>query len=112
MAAKVLCEAGADVVMLEAGPMWDAAKDSKMSAWPYDSPRRGASTAAKPFGEFDGCIGGGGIDGGPYTMAPGTTVDWVRARQLRGRPNHLGRLSPRFGPGDFRDRSHHGPGGD
>ena len=35
MAAKVLCEAGADVVMLEAGGMWDAAKDSKMSAWPY-----------------------------------------------------------------------------
>jgi choline dehydrogenase-like flavoprotein len=40
VAAKVLCEAGADVVMLEAGGMWDAAKDSKMSAWPYDSPRR------------------------------------------------------------------------
>ena len=37
MAAKVLCEAGADVVMLEAGGMWDSAKDSKMSAWPYES---------------------------------------------------------------------------
>ena len=44
MAAKVLCEAGANVVMLEAGGMWDSAKDSKMSAWPYDSPRRGAAT--------------------------------------------------------------------
>jgi len=33
MAAKVLCEAGANVVMLEAGQTWDAAKDSKMSAW-------------------------------------------------------------------------------
>ena len=32
MAAKVLCEAGADVVMLEAGGMWDSATDSKMSA--------------------------------------------------------------------------------
>ena len=29
MAAKVLCEAGADVVMLEAGGMWDSAKDSR-----------------------------------------------------------------------------------
>src|SRR5262249_7175974 len=58
MAAKVLCEAGADVVMLEAGGMWDSAKDSRMSAWPYDSPRRGAATPTKPFGEFDGCIGG------------------------------------------------------
>ena len=67
MAAKVLCEAGADVVMLEAGGMWDAAKDSKMSAWPYDSPRRGAATPARPFGEFDGCIGGWDIAGGSST---------------------------------------------
>ena len=44
MAAKVLCEAGADVVMLEAGGMWDSATDSKMSAWPYESPRRGGGT--------------------------------------------------------------------
>src|SRR5207245_7869533 len=73
MAAKVLCEAGADVVMLEAGPMWDAAKDSKMSAWPYDSPRRGAATPSKPFGEFGGCIGGWDIEGEPYTQALGST---------------------------------------
>src|SRR3989441_12649013 len=67
MAAKVLCEAGADVVMLEAGPVWDAAKDFKKSAWPYDSPPRGAPTAAKPLREFDGCIGGGG---GPWRHPP------------------------------------------
>jgi len=112
MAAKVLCEAGADVVMLEAGPMWDAAKDSKMSAWPYNSPRRGAATAAKPFGEFDGCIGGWDIDGEPYTMAPGTTFDWFRARMLGGRTNHWGRISLRFGPDDFRHRSIDGLGDD
>jgi len=112
MAAKVLCEAGADVVMLEAGPMWDAAKDSKMSAWPYDSPRRAAATAAKPFGEFDGCIGGWDIDGEPYTMAPGTTFDWFRARMLGGRTNHWGRISLRFGPDDFRHRSIDGLGDD
>src|SRR2546426_10471801 len=111
MAAKVLCEAGADVVMLEAGPMWDAAKDSKMSAWPYDSPRRGAATAAKPFGEFDGCIGGGGIHGGPHTMAPGATVHWVRARMLRGPTHPLGGLSPRLGPDHFRPPRIHGRGG-
>ena len=33
MAAKVLTEAGADVVMLEAGVMWDSARDAKMFAW-------------------------------------------------------------------------------
>ena len=43
MAAKVLTEAGAEVALLEAGAMWDTEKDSKMSAWPYDSPRRGES---------------------------------------------------------------------
>src|SRR5437867_11039561 len=105
MAAKVLCEAGADVVMLEAGPMWDAAKDSKMSAWPYDSPRRGAATAAKPFGEFDGCIGGGDIGGEAYTMAAGARLDWVGARTLGGRTHQWGRIPPRFRPADFRPRS-------
>jgi choline dehydrogenase-like flavoprotein len=112
MTAKVLCEAGADVVMLEAGPMWDSAKDSKMSAWPYDSPRRGAATPTKPFGEFDGCIGGWDIEGEPYTQAPGSTFDWFRGRMLGGRTNHWGRISLRMGPDDFKRRSLDGLGDD
>jgi len=112
MAAKVLCEAGADVVMLEAGPMWDSAKDSKMSAWPYESPRRGAATPARPFGEFDGCIGGWDLDGEPYTQAQGTTFDWFRGRMLGGRTNHWGRISLRMGPDDFRRKSLDGLGHD
>jgi choline dehydrogenase-like flavoprotein len=112
MAAKVLCDAGADVVMLEAGGAGDVEKDSKMSAWPYDSPRRGAATAAKPFGEFDGCIGGWDIDGEPYTVADGDEFDWFRARMLGGRTNHWGRISLRFGPDDFRRRSVDGLGDD
>jgi len=112
MAAKVLCEAGAEVVMLEAGPMWDVEKESKMSAWAYDSPRRGAATPEKPFGEFDGCIGGWEIEGEPYTQAPGTTFDWFRARMLGGRTNHWGRISLRFGPDDFKRRSIDGLGDD
>ena len=38
-----------------------AKKDSKIFAWPYDSPA--AATPDKPFGEFDGCIGGWDIPG-------------------------------------------------
>src|SRR2546426_7696150 len=112
MAAKVLCEAGANVAMREGGQMWDAARDSKLAAGASDPPRRGAPTPAKPFGEYDGCIGGWEIDGEPYTMAPGTTFDWFRARMLGGRTNHWGRISLRFGPDDFRHRSIDGLGDD
>lgn len=112
MAARILTEAGADVVMLEAGAPWDVEKDSKMSAWAYESPRRGAATAAKPFGEFDGCIGGWEIEGEPYTVAAGDAFDWFRARMVGGRTNHWGRISLRFGPDDFRRRSIDGLGDD
>src|SRR2546426_2204506 len=69
MAAYVLTQAGADVILLEAGGPWDNLKDSAMLTWPYESPRRGGSTKERPFGEFDACIGGGGIEGEPYSTA-------------------------------------------
>jgi choline dehydrogenase-like flavoprotein len=112
MAAYALTKAGARVALLEAGPMWDPIKDGAMLKWPYDSPRRGASTREKPFGEFDGCIGGWQIDGEPYTTAPGTRFDWWRARMLGGRTNHWGRISLRFGPYDFTRKSRDGVGDD
>ena len=67
-AAKVLTEAGADVVMLEGGPMWDSAKDSAMFAWNYNTPTRGWGGDKKPFGTYDGCLGGWDIEGEPYTV--------------------------------------------
>ena len=112
MAAKVLTEAGANAVMLEAGPMYDSAKDSAMFAWNYDSPRRGAGTVDRPFGEWDAGYGGWTIPGEPYTVARGERFDWYRARMLGGRTNHWGRVSLRFGPIDFKGRSHDGLGED
>ena len=112
MAAKVLTEAGADVALLEAGPMWDSAKDSAMLKWPYQSPRRGAAKNGQNFGEYDAAIGGWYLHGEPYTRAPGTQFDWFRARMLGGRTNHWGRISLRFGPDDFRRKSLDGLGDD
>ena len=86
MAAKVLAEAGAEVVLLEAGQTWDAAKDGAMFAWNYDSPRRGKGHRGRPFGEFDGCVGGWDIEGEPYTVAPGEPVHVV-PRPHAGRPH-------------------------
>jgi choline dehydrogenase-like flavoprotein len=108
MAAKVLTEAGAEVVLLEAGPMWDSAKDSAMFKWPYDSPRRGAGSRQRPFGDFDGSIGGWDIEGEPFTVAEGDDFMWWRSRMLGGRTNHWGRISLRFGPYDFKSRRRDG----
>ena len=112
MTAKVLCEAGAKVVMLEAGPMWDNTTDTAMFKWSYDSPRRGASTPERQFGEFGANLGGWSLEGEPYTSAPGTQFDWFRSRMLGGRTNHWGRISLRFGPDDFQRRSLDGLGDD
>ena len=112
MAAYELTKAGARVVMLEAGAMWDNSKDSAMLKMPWDSPRRGAPIPDRPFGEWNACIGGWNIPGEPYTRAEGTKFDWWRGRMLGGRTNHWGRISLRFGPDDFRRKSLDGLGDD
>ena len=112
MAAKVLAEGGARVAVLEAGPTWYSESDGAMFKWNYDSPRRGASTPERHFGEFDACLGGWELDGEPYTHEEGTSWRWFRARMLGGRTHHWGRISLRFGPEDFKGRSIDGEGDD
>lgn len=112
MAAKVLTEAGAQVVLLEAGPMWDAEKDSAMLTPTYEAPRRGAPIPERHFGELHAGLGGWTLEGEPYTTAPDTEFDWFRVRMLGGRTNHWGRISLRFGPRDFKSKSHDGLGDD
>ncbi|MDR0793412.1 MAG: GMC family oxidoreductase [Chitinophagaceae bacterium] len=110
MAAYVLANAGLKVCLLEAGPHYDPAKDSCQLKNPWESPRRGASTKFRPFGDFDGSYWGWQIDGEPYTHAPGDNWQWWRSRMLGGRTNHWGRISLRFGPDDFRRKSIDGLG--
>lgn len=110
MAAHELTKAGARVLLLEAGGMWDNTKDSSMLTQPWETPRRGASTPDRPFGEHDACIGGWNIPGEPFTTAPGTRFNWWRGRMLGGRTNHWGRISLRFGPDDFKGKDKDGLG--
>ncbi len=110
MAAYILAKAGVKVCLLEAGPMYDPAKNVTQLKNPWDSPRRGASTKFRPFGDFDASYWGWEIDGEPYTRAAGTNWDWWRARMLGGRTNHWGRISLRFGPKDFKRKSIDGLG--
>ncbi len=112
MAAYVLSKAGLKVCLLEAGAMYDPRKNQTQFKNPWESPRRGASTKFRPFGDFDACYWGWQIDGEPYTQAEGTKWDWWRARMLGGRTNHWGRISLRFGPKDFKRHSIDGLGDD
>ncbi|MGW9685711.1 GMC family oxidoreductase [Flagellimonas sp. 2504JD1-5] len=111
MATKILSEAGLKVAVVEAGPFFDPAKPEQMTQlkWPYESPRRGASTT-RPFGDFDSAYGGWDIEGEPYSHSEGTDFKWFRSRMLGGRTNHWGRISLRFGPKDFKRKDQDGLG--
>ncbi|PHX74756.1 MAG: GMC family oxidoreductase [Chitinophagaceae bacterium] len=112
MAAYVLANQGLKVCLLEAGADFDPAKNVTQLKNAWDSPRRGASTKFRPFGDFDASYWGWDIEGEPYTKAEGTNWDWWRARMVGGRTNHWGRISLRFGPKDFKRKSIDGLGDD
>jgi choline dehydrogenase-like flavoprotein len=115
-AAKVLTEGGLNVVMLEAGPALNPAKDYKEHLWPYDLPHRGAGVGGKLRGEesdeFMAPNGAWEIEGEPYTSAEGSKFRWFRSRIVGGRTNHWGRVALRFSPADFKPRPADGVGDD
>ncbi len=112
MAAYTLARAGFKVCIVEAGYMYDPQKNITQLKNPWDSPRRGASTNMRPFGDFDACYGGWSLEGEPFTKEKDTDWMWWRARMLGGRTNHWGRISLRFGPKDFKRKSIDGLGDD
>lgn len=112
MAAYMLANQGLKVCLLEAGADYDPAKNITQLKNPWESPRRGASTKFRPFGDFDASYWGWEIEGEPYTKAAGTQWDWWRSRMVGGRTNHWGRISLRFGPKDFKRKSIDGLGED
>ena len=110
-AAKVLTEGGLHVVMLEAGPPLNPAKDFKEHVWPYQLAHRGVGVGGRSD-EFMAPNGFWEIEGEPYTTAPGSDFHWFRSRIVGGRTNHWGRIALRFAPVDFRSRSTDGMGDD
>lgn len=112
MAAKVLSEAGLKVALMEAGPDFDPAdpKTQTQMKWYYESPRRGAGTPTRSFGDLDMAYGGWEIEGEPYTRKGDSEFDWFRSHMVGGRTNHWGRISLRFGPLDFKRKDFDGKG--
>ncbi len=112
MATYQLANAGLSVALVEAGDYYDPADEAQRTQlrWPWESPRRGASTRRRPFGDYNSCIGGWELDGEPYTNKDDTDFMWWRARMLGGRTNHWGRIALRFGPLDFHRRDIDGLG--
>ncbi len=110
-AANVLANAGMKIAVVEAGAYFDPKDPATMTQmkWPWESPRRGASTN-RAFGDFDMSWGDWEVPGEPYTKKDGTEFLWWRARMLGGRTNHWGRISLRFGPIDFKHKDVDGLG--
>lgn len=117
---KVLADLGINVVLIEAGPMLNPARDYKEHWWPYQLKDRGAGEGGSvyfgknpyAFGPFAAPNGGWDLEGEPYTSAPGSTFRWFRSRILGGRTNHYGRFSFRFAEYDFTPYSRDGLGTD
>jgi len=112
MATYQLANAGLKVALIEAGDYYDPAADDQRTQlrYPWESPRRGASTRRRPFGDYNSCIGGWDLDGEPYTQKGDTDFMWWRGRMLGGRTNHWGRIALRFGPLDFKRKDIDGLG--
>lgn len=109
-----MADAGLNVAVVEADPFFDPADPKTITQlkWPHESPNRGAGTI-RAFGGWDMAFGGWEIKGEPYTHEPGgTKFDWFRSHMLGGRTNHWVRISLRFGPKDFKEKSRDGHGED
>jgi choline dehydrogenase-like flavoprotein len=116
MAAKELTERGLEVLVLEAGPPINPARDYSQHTWPYEDMYRGmgppnwrrkeqwmqdtASHFSRHFYVKD--------TEHPYTTDPGKPFLWVRARVVGGKTLHWGRLSWRFSDLDFKAATHDG----
>jgi len=119
--AKVLCEKGAQVLMLEAGPPRVPERDFTEHLWPYRVRFRGFGDT-KTFLErqpvqrlCDACdeyTHHFFVDDTehPYTFDAGKPFMWIRGRQVGGKSLLWGRVSYRYSDFEFQAASHDGYG--
>ena len=123
-AAKQLCEAGLEVVMLEAGRKLSPATDFSEHVMPHELPLRGRqdprneALKRRPIGkrcyaceETNATFFADEVDQ-PYTTAPDKPFWWIRGNAVGGRTIMWGRQSYRMSDLDFKAATHDGYGDD
>jgi choline dehydrogenase-like flavoprotein len=122
-AAKALTERGLQVLVLEAGPKLDPAKDYREHTQPYELKYRGLGSGAQfaprqpiqskcyAANEYGHHMFVDDIDN-PYTTPEDKPFWWIRGRQVGGRSLTWGRQSYRMSDYDFKAKTHDGYGED
>ena len=122
--AKVMTEAGMDVLMLEAGRAFDESRDYREHTLPHDLPLRGQDDprnellARRPVQSY--CYACTEVNAdffiddidNPYTTAPGRDFNWIRGNVVGGRSLMWARQSYRMSDYDFKAASRDGYGQD
>ncbi|MEM1248214.1 MAG: GMC family oxidoreductase [Acidobacteriota bacterium] len=122
--AKVMTEAGMEVLMLEAGEPFDESKDYREHTLPHDLPLRGrpdprnellqrrpVQTYCYACTEINADFFIDDIDN-PYTTAPGKPFNWIQGNKVGGRSLMWARQSYRMSDYDFKAASRDGYGMD
>ncbi len=121
-AAKVMTEAGLDVLMLESGSAFDESKDYREHTLPHEMPLRGrpdprnellqrrpVQTYCYACTEVNADFFIDDIDN-PYTTAPGKPFNWIQGNKVGGRSIMWARQSYRMSDYDFKAASRDGFG--
>ncbi|MEE2777160.1 MAG: GMC family oxidoreductase [Acidobacteriota bacterium] len=123
-AAKQLCEAGLEVLMVEAGRDLDPPEDFSEHVLPYELPLRGRQDprnsllARRPIGRRCYACEETNADffidevENPYTAPKNKPFWWIRPNRVGGRTLMWGRQSYRMSDYDFKAASHDGYGDD
>ena len=117
-AAKELTEGGMEVLLLEAGPQLNPAKDLFTHRWPYEMPFRGFDKPGDREKYYPNQWTSDEYSRRlyieepehPYTTAPGMPYTWVRSRCLGGKMLHWGRHARRLSDYDFKAADRDGYG--